>query len=131
MLMPEEMRTAHLYGFERYLRTGRKGIPWPSVELPGRHKSGEVFPMEMSIGEFEAKGRRIFTGIARDISARKRAAAEIEHQKAAAEAANQVKDNFLAMLSHELRTPLSPVISAIDDLSHRWRPCRMDVRRSP
>src|SRR4030095_12997125 len=27
MLMPEEMRTAHLYGFERYLRTGRKGIP--------------------------------------------------------------------------------------------------------
>jgi signal transduction histidine kinase len=36
--------------------------------------------------------------------------AEVRHQKAEAEAANQAKDRFLAMLSHELRTPLDPIL---------------------
>ncbi len=45
---------------------------------------------------------------------RRRAEAMIEEQKAVVEAANQAKDNFLAMLSHELRTPLTPVIAALE-----------------
>ncbi|MEY2485852.1 MAG: hypothetical protein QOH39_1500 [Verrucomicrobiota bacterium] len=47
---------------------------------------------------------------------RRRAEAALEQQKAAVEAANRTKDNFLAMLSHELRTPLTPVIAALDTL---------------
>ncbi|HKR86059.1 MAG TPA: sensor histidine kinase [Terriglobales bacterium] len=38
------------------------------------------------------------------------ALAEVRQQKAAAKAANQAKDIFLAMLSHELRTPLNPIL---------------------
>lgn len=47
---------------------------------------------------------------------RRRAEQQIEEQKIAVEAANQTKDNFLAMLSHELRTPLTPVLAALDVL---------------
>ena len=47
---------------------------------------------------------------------RRRAEAAIEQQRAAVEAANRTKDNFLAMLSHELRTPLTPVLAALDAL---------------
>jgi signal transduction histidine kinase/ActR/RegA family two-component response regulator len=47
---------------------------------------------------------------------RRRAEAAIAQQKAAVEAANRTKDNFLAMLSHELRTPLTPVMAALDAL---------------
>jgi len=47
---------------------------------------------------------------------RRRVQVAIEQQKAAVEAANRTKDNFLAMLSHELRTPLTPVIAALDAL---------------
>ncbi len=49
-----------------------------------------------------------------------RAKAEADHarelaeaQQRVAEAANQAKDHFLAVLSHELRTPLTPVLSTV------------------
>jgi signal transduction histidine kinase len=54
--------------------------------------------------------------LAAGVSERRRAEAAIEHQRAAVEAANKTKDNFLAMLSHELRTPLTPVLAALDAL---------------
>lgn len=54
--------------------------------------------------------------LAAAMAERRRAEAMIEEQKSAVEAANQTKDNFLAMLSHELRTPLTPVIAALDTL---------------
>src|SRR5437762_6444465 len=38
------------------------------------------------------------------------ALADVRHEKAAANAANDAKDRFLAMLSHELRTPLNPIL---------------------
>lgn len=40
---------------------------------------------------------------------------------AAAEAANQAKDHFLATLSHELRTPLTPVLAVVSGLERDER----------
>ncbi len=54
--------------------------------------------------------------LAAAMAERRRAEAVIEEQKSAVIAANQAKDNFLAMLSHELRTPLTPVIAALEAL---------------
>jgi signal transduction histidine kinase/ActR/RegA family two-component response regulator len=56
----------------------------------------------------------------------RRVQAALEAQKALVEAANQTKDNFLAMLSHELRTPLSPVLLAVENLQKK-RPQTADA----
>jgi PAS domain S-box-containing protein len=73
MLMPKYQRQVHKAAVRRYAQTGRKHINWESVELPGLHKSGREVPLELSFGEFSKNGKRFFTGIARDITERKRA----------------------------------------------------------
>jgi PAS domain S-box-containing protein len=46
----------------------------------------------------------------RDVTEETRALADLEAARAAAEEANQLKDDFIAALSHELRTPLQPIL---------------------
>jgi PAS domain S-box-containing protein len=89
MLMPDYLRHLHDAGIRRYVETGVKHISWEGVALPGLHKSGREIPLEISFGEFAFGGRRYFTGVARDISTRKRVesrlAAQYEVTRALAE----------------------------------------------
>lgn len=55
-------------------------------------------------------------GSTRNITERKRTEVALIEARQAAEAANQSKDHFLAVLSHELRTPLTPMLMAVATL---------------
>lgn len=77
-LMPEYMRQLHRAGLARYQQTGKRQIHWEALELPGLHQNGTVFPLEISFGEFARGGQRFFTGIARDITERKRSAEALQ-----------------------------------------------------
>ena len=72
ILMPEYLRHVHRAGLQDYITTGQKHIAWDAVELPGRHKDGRELTLELSFGEFFKEGHRFFTGIARDLTNRKR-----------------------------------------------------------
>jgi len=67
------------------------------------------FPVEDSQGKL----CRI-VGIAEDITDRKRALEQLEIAKAAAEAANRAKSEFLANVSHEIRTSVNGIIGMTD-----------------
>ncbi|MBA3768841.1 MAG: PAS domain S-box protein, partial [Acidobacteria bacterium] len=73
MLMPDYLRHVHRAGLDRYLTTGTRHISWNGVELPGLHRDGREIDLEISFGELVKDGARYFTGIARDITERKRA----------------------------------------------------------
>jgi PAS domain S-box-containing protein len=62
---------------------------------------------------------REWVGLHRDIDDEKHAAEQLTRERIAAEQANRVKDEFLAMLGHELRNPLSPILTAVQLLKLR------------
>jgi PAS domain S-box-containing protein len=112
--IPERFRDAHTELVRRFGETG--GASQAMRPLTALRANGEEFPIEAAISKIEVGGRKLYTLILRDITERKQAEAEREQlareqvARAAAEAANRSKDEFLAMVSHELRSPLNAIL---------------------
>ncbi len=78
ILMPEPHRGKHDGYLRKYMRAGKaRVIGISGRELTGQRKDGSVFPMEISITELRHGRQRLFTGIVRDITERKRAEEEL------------------------------------------------------
>ena len=77
MLMPEPYHSEHDGYLKRYLETGERRIIGIGREVEGLRKDGTRFPIELAVSEAYAGGRRIFTGIVRDITDRKRIEEEL------------------------------------------------------
>jgi PAS domain S-box-containing protein len=76
-LMPEPFRAEHDGYLANYLTTGQRRIIGIGREVFGQRRDGSLFPIDLSVGEFEVGGRRLYTGIIRDITERRRLQAEV------------------------------------------------------
>jgi len=77
VLMPSPYREEHDSYMRSYRETGRRQIIGIGREVAGKRKDGSTFPMDLAVSEVGLGDRRIFTGIVRDITERRRLEKEI------------------------------------------------------
>lgn len=95
MLMPEPYHSQHDGYLHNYVTTGFKKIIGIGREVVGQRKDSSTFPMNLAVSEMQLGGKRMFTGIVRDITER----VKVE----------RMKNEFVSIVSHELRTPLTSI----------------------
>ena len=89
--------------------SGVAGLLNDGREVLGRVRQGGAIPLFMTAGRASEAPERKFCVVLRDITAVKKAEAELFAAKRAAEDASAEKADFLAKVSHELRTPLTRI----------------------
>jgi len=117
MLMPSPYREEHDGYIARYLQTGEPHIIGTGREVRAQRRDGTTFPIALAVSEMHLAGRRMFTGIVHDLTARvqaeealRRARNELEvrvqERTAELTTANEEIKRFAYIVSHDLRAPL-------------------------
>lgn len=103
ILIPEKYRNRHREGFRKYLETGEGKLVGKTTELEGLRRDGTIFPVELSLSVQKIRNTRVFTGIIRDITDRKRAERELLNEKIKLENIVRGIGAGLSLLDSELR----------------------------
>jgi PAS domain S-box-containing protein len=96
-------------------------------EVTGRRADGSALPLEASVSRLETAEGRLATVVLRDMSELLLARGE-RQARAALEASDRAKTEFLSRMSHELRTPLNAVLG-FAGLLHADPQSRLDARQ--
>lgn len=90
LVIPEALRDAHWAGLNRFLSTGEAPLLLRRIEVTAVRKSGETFPIELSISPVTTGGSTLFLGFVRDISERRRGEELLKRQAREAELLHRV-----------------------------------------
>lgn len=111
-IMPRKEAASHGKHLSRYMETGRKRIIGVGRELNARHRDGDEFPIELSIGEADTKSGRQFIGIIRDLRGRKEAETRQRQLQGELEHLSRVSamNELGSAIAHELNQPLTAIM---------------------
>jgi two-component system, LuxR family, sensor kinase FixL len=107
LLMPSPHHERHDSYLANYRSTGQAKIIGIGREVVGRRKGGAAFPMDLSVSEVRLAERRLFTGVVRDITERKRLEKEIL----------EISERERRRIGHDLHDGLCQHLAAIEMMS--------------
>lgn len=106
VIIPERFHAAHKAGLQRVGETGTGAVLGKTVELFGRRKSGEEFPLELSLSTWAVDGQRAFSAVIRDVTRRKEDEGRILREKERAEQYLSIAGAMIMALDAEGRVTL-------------------------
>jgi len=109
ILMPSPYRENHDGYLARYRTTGERRIIGVGRVVAGQRKDGSVFPMELTIGEVQNPGRRLFTGFVRDLTERQRTERRLQELQSELSHVSRLSEmgQMASALAHEVNQPLT------------------------
>lgn len=113
MLMPSPDRERHDGYLKNYRDTGVRKIIGIGRVTTARHRDGNTFPIELSIGEAWVEGKRIFTGFVHDITDRQQTQLRLRDLQSELAHVGRLSElgTFASSLAHELNQPLTAIAS--------------------
>jgi PAS domain S-box-containing protein len=131
ILLPKNLKSRHEGHRENYFLNPHARSMGIGLDLKAVRKSGEEFPVEISLGHYEIEGRRMAVAFISDITERKKTeealrqlneklehrvnerTTELSDALGREKEMNELKSRFVSTASHEFRTPLSVILSSI------------------
>ena len=120
MLMPEPLSSQHDGYIKRYLESGEARVIGIGREITGLRKSGEVFPIRLSLGEARTGDEIYFVGIVHDLSERQAARGKLKILEQQLFHADRLLTlgEMTAGIAHEINQPLTAIAAYADAVQH-------------
>lgn len=117
ILIPEPWLSEQKARIAEFFRTENAQIFGATSEIRARHRDGSDFAAEIDVSQVRLEDRYLFIVVARDITERRAAEAELRAAQQAALDAARSKFEFIANVSDELRVPLNEMLKSLGILS--------------
>ncbi|WP_304614079.1 hybrid sensor histidine kinase/response regulator [Paracoccus sp. (in: a-proteobacteria)] len=115
LIVPEAAR-AEVRGFLADISTPATD-PGRPVRATAMRKSGEIFPIEVTVARAPSERGPVMIAFVRDVTRQVQEADELIRARDRAVAGERAKDEMLTVMSHEMRTPLNGLLGTLDLLS--------------
>jgi len=118
-LMPSPDRERHDGYLDHYRQTGERRMIGIGRITTARRRDGSTFPIELTVGEAETGGERVFTGFIRDLTERQQTELRLHDlQNEFAHVARVTEMGTLATsIAHELNQPLTAIANYVEAAS--------------